>query len=167
IDLRTAGYGDTARSQFYEAAVEALRQLPGVRGAALTGMTPLSGTMYITGFRVPGAEDAAASGAALDLRRMMSGDFPVSISAGPEYFASIGTPVLQGRDFRSGDRAGDRPVAIVNATFAKQYWPGDSPVGRCIDIGDGDAATCHTVVGVVADAKYVQIEEEGRPAFFL
>jgi len=167
VDLKTAGYGDTASAQFHEAAVEALRQIPEVRGAALTSMTPLSGSMYIVGFHVPGAEDLSTSNPALNLRRMMSGDFPVSIAAGPGYFGTIGTPVLQGRDFQTGDRTGGQPVAIVNASFAKQYWPGSSPIGRCIDIGDAEKATCHTVVGVVADAKYVQIEEQGRPAFFL
>lgn len=167
IDLKTAGYGDTARAQFYEQAVEALRDAPAVRGAALTTMTPLSGSMYITGFRIPGFEDPATSDPALNLRRMMSGDFPVSITAGPGYFGAIGTPLLQGRDFQPSDRAGSQPVAIVNASFAKHYWPSRNPIGQCIDIGDSDSPKCYTVVGIAADARYVQIEEKNRPAFFL
>ena len=167
IDLKTAGYSDTASMQFYARAVEALRETPGVRGAALTTMTPLSGNMSITGFRIPGVDDPSTSDPALNLRQMMSGDYPVSVMAGSGYFAAIGTPVLQGRDFQPGDRRGAQPVAIVNESFAKRYWPSKSPIGACIDIGDSDSAKCSTVVGVVADAKYVQIEEVSRPAFFL
>ncbi len=167
IDLKTAGYSDTARAQFYERAAEALRATPGARGVTLTTMTPLSGSMYITGFRVPGVDDPSTNDPALNLRRMMSGDYPVSIMAGAGYFGAIGTPVLQGRDFLPSDRGKSQPVAIVSASFAKHYWPSKSPIGECIEIGDKDDARCYEVVGVAADAKYVQIEEDGRPAFFL
>lgn len=167
IDLRTAGYSDTASAEFYARAAEALQATAGVRGAALTTMTPLSGTMYITGFRVPGFDDPSTSDPALNLRRMMSGDFPLSVTAGTGYFGAIGTPVLQGRDFQSSDRKGSQPVAIVNESFAKHYWPSTSPIGKCIEVGDADSAKCNTVVGVVADAKYMQLEEDPRPVFFL
>jgi putative ABC transport system permease protein len=167
IDLRTAGYTDTATAQFYERAVDALRETPGIRGAAVTTMTPLSGSMSITGFSVPGVDDASTADPTLNLRRMMSGDYPISVTVGPEYFAATGTPVLQGRDFGAADRGGSSPVAIVNQSFASHYWPSESPVGKCIDIGTTDSAKCHTVVGVVANARYVLIEEADRQAFFL
>jgi predicted permease len=167
IDLKTAGYSDTARADFYDRAVDALRATPGLRGAALTMTTPLSGNMYITGFRVPGFDDPSTSDPALNLRRMMSGDYPISIAAGSGYFGAIGTPLLQGRDFQPGDREGSQPVAIVNESFAKHYWPSTSPIGKCIEIGDAGSAECKTVVGIVADAKYLQLEENPRPVFFL
>jgi predicted permease len=167
IDLKTAGYTDTARAEFYARAADALRETPGIRGAAITTMTPLSGNMYITGFRVPGFDDPSTSDPSLNIRKMMSGDYPLSVVVGSGYFGAVGTPVLQGRDFAPSDRGGGQPVAIVNQRFAKHYWPSGSPIGQCIDIGDAEDAKCHTVVGVVADARYVQIEEEGRPAFFL
>jgi Acidobacterial duplicated orphan permease len=167
IDLKTAGYSDTARAELYSRAVDALRETPGVRGAAITTMTPLSGSMYITGFRVPGFDDPATSDPSLNIRRMMSGDYPLSVSVGSGYFGAVGTPVLEGRDFAPSDRGRSQPVAIVNQRFAKHYWPSASPIGQCIDIGDANEAKCYTVVGVAADAKYVQVEEDGRPAFFV
>lgn len=167
IDLRTAGYSDTASAEFFARAAEALRETPGVRGAALTTMTPLSGTMYITGFRVPGFDDPSTTDPALNLRRMMSGDYPLSITAGTGYFSAVGTPLLQGREFQASDRDGSEPVAIVNESFAKHYWPSTSPIGKCIEIGDAGKARCSTVVGVVADAKYIMLEEDPRPVFFV
>jgi len=167
IDLKTAGYTDTAIAQFYDRAVDALRETPGIRGATVTTMVPLSGSMSITGFRVPGFDDPSTSDPALNLRRMMAGDYPISVTVGPQYFGTIGTPVLQGRDFELADRGGSRPVTIVNQSFARHYWPSESPIGKCIDIGMTDTARCYTVVGVVADARYVQIEENDRPAFFI
>jgi predicted permease len=167
IDLKTAGYSDTARAEFYDRAADALRATPGLRGAALTTTTPLSGNMYITGFRVPGFDDPSTSDPALNLRRMMSGDYPISIAAGAGYFGAIGTPLLQGRDFQPSDRKGSQPVAIVNESFAKHYWPSTSPIGKCIETGDADSAECNIVVGVAADAKYMQLEEDPRPVFFL
>lgn len=167
IDLKTAGYTDTTRAEFYDRAVDALRATPGIRGAAITITTPLSGNLYITAFRVPGSDDPSTNDPALNLRRMMSGDYPISIAAGSGYFGAIGTPLLQGRDFLPGDREGSQQVAIVNESFAKHYWPSADPIGKCIETGDGDSAECHTVVGVAADGKYMELEEDPRPVFFL
>ena len=167
LDLKTAGYNDTVATAFYDRAAQSLRELPGVRGVALAAMTPLSGYRYLIGFRVPGFDDPTTSDPALNLQSLMSGDAPVSIVAGAGYFGAIGTPVVQGRDFSDGDRADSDPVVIVNQGFARHYWPGANPIGKCIDLGSAEKPECHTVVGVVADAKYTQIEEKQSRAFFV
>lgn len=167
LDLKTAGFTDTAAAAFYERAVRELREVPGVRGAALTSITPLSGSRYLMGFWVPGFDDPSTRDPVLNLKLLMSGEATVSILAGPGYFRAIGTPVVQGRDFSDGDRAGSEPVIIVNQSFAHHYWPGTSPIGKCIDLGSKEKPECHTVVGVVADAKYSQIEEKQAKAFFV
>lgn len=166
IDLERAGYGDTAASAFYDRAVEALRGTSGVIGVTTTAVTPLSGAAYITGFRVPGFDDQSNEDPAMNLAALMSGEGPVSIRAGAGYFGAIGTPILQGRDFANGDRLGSEPVVIVNQSFARHYWPGSSPMGQCIDMGSKEKPDCHTVVGIAADARYAQLEEKHRPAFF-
>jgi predicted permease len=167
LDLKSAGYGDTATSMFYDRALQTLREIPGVRGVTVAAITPLSGYKSLTGFRVPGYDDLSTSDPTLHLRDLMSGNGPVSINAGAGYFAAMGTTVVQGRDFSPIDRSDSDPVAIVNQRFAHHYWPGTSPIGKCIDLGSNERPACHTVVGVVADAKYAQIEEKQLEAFFI
>ena len=69
----------------------------------------------------------------------------------PDYFQTLGQPLLAGRPFTRGDRGPDNPVVIVSKTMAQRYWPGDSPLGRRMSPDNGD--TWATIVGVVADAR--------------
>jgi predicted permease len=165
IDLEKAGYGDTAAAELYSRAVHTLRSVPGVRGVALSGMTPLSGGSYLIGFRIPGLEDPGPNDLSPDPGKLMSGESPITTVVGDGYFSAIGTPILMGRDFAESDRGGSERVAIVNQSFARHYWPGRSAIGQCIDMGPKGRPDCHTVVGIVADAKYVQLEEQPRPAY--
>ncbi len=74
---------------------------------------------------------------------------------GPDYFATMSIPLLSGREFNSGDTLAAKKVAIINATFARLYFAGRSPVGSHFAFGSGD--TVHPdieIVGVVRDAKY-------------
>jgi len=167
LDLRTAGYGDTAAAQFYDRAVPALRSIPGVRGVALSGMTPMSGGSFLRGFHVPGYDDKPATDRSPNPGRLMSGESPITILAGEGYFGAIGTSIVTGRDFMGSDRHGSEPVVIVNQSFARRYWPGSSAIGQCLDLGAPSSPQCHTVVGIAADAKYVQLEEDPRPAYFI
>ncbi|HEX5419457.1 MAG TPA: FtsX-like permease family protein [Gammaproteobacteria bacterium] len=92
-------------------------------------------------------------------------------AVGPRYFATVGTPILAGRDFGEQDREGSTPVAIVSRTFAERDWPGKSALGRCIDVvvdmRKMDNVKCYRVIGVAADAKYVRLDEHTRAALFL
>jgi predicted permease len=80
----------------------------------------------------------------------------------PRYFASMGIPLLRGRDFGSEDRAGGRPVAIVNETLARRFFDGDA-VGRTIWISGAEAE----IVGVARDGKYRSIGEPAEPFLYL
>jgi hypothetical protein len=53
----------------------------------------------------------------------------------PHYLATLGVPLLMGRDFGASDVANSEPVAIVNETFVKRFWKNDQPLGRTIRIG--------------------------------
>jgi putative ABC transport system permease protein len=70
--------------------------------------------------------------------------------ATPGYFGTLGQPLLAGRVFAASDTAEAAPVAIVNQSAARQYWPNEDPVGTRIDSGNGSFIT---VVGVVADVR--------------
>ncbi len=74
-------------------------------------------------------------------------------------------PLLEGREFSSGDRAGERPVAIVSKSTAARHWGADSPIGRRLS-GDG-GETWAEVVGVVGDARRYRLEEAPRDVIYV
>jgi putative ABC transport system permease protein len=87
--------------------------------------------------------------------------------ASPDFFAAMGTPLLQGRFFSLADRPGAPRVAIVNETLARRSWPNQDPVGRRFKLGPPDsAAPWFTVVGVVADMRRQGLEREAVPQMF-
>jgi predicted permease len=166
VDLQSAGYEDEAAARFFGRALAGLRRVPGVRDATTVLDPPLSGRLFVRPYSVPGSASSAEPPPTP--LQIMNGAGAIAVPAGPHYFATLGTPVLEGRDFDEQDRQGGTGVTIVNRTFAEREWPGRSALGRCIDVGAREDAKCHTVVGVVADAKYVWISEpRQRAVFFL
>jgi predicted permease len=87
--------------------------------------------------------------------------------ATPGYFDALRIPVLQGRNLSDSDRAGQPKVALVNETAARTYWPGESPIGKRIAVGQGGFQDGAEVVGVVADVRYDTLETEAGPHVFL
>jgi predicted permease len=83
---------------------------------------------------------------------------------GPGHFKTLKIPLLSGRDFSYTDAAGGPNAAIVNDTMARQFWPGQDPIGQRLRPLDANAAPADAivVVGVVRDSKYVTIGEEPR-----
>jgi predicted permease len=78
----------------------------------------------------------------------------------PEYFAAIGTPLLKGRTFSTGDVAGAPGVAIVDQSFANHFWPGEDALGkRFRHGGDTTAGRWVTVVGIVPNIKHAALDE--------
>jgi hypothetical protein len=83
---------------------------------------------------------------------------------GPDYFATVGVRVLQGREFRPADRTGTPGVAVVNETLARRFWPGQDPVGKRLSYAaDADIQ----VVGLVKDHRARTPAEQPRPAIYL
>jgi putative ABC transport system permease protein len=80
----------------------------------------------------------------------------------PDYFATLGVPVLRGRNFTRGDSASAPHVAIVNEAFTRNYWEGSDPVGRHFRVRTPDGAD-YEVVGVVADYKVQTVGEKPTP----
>jgi predicted permease len=70
----------------------------------------------------------------------------------PGYFETVGTRIVAGRSFRPDDREGSARVAIVNETMARMYWPGQSALGKCMQIG-ADNPPCSTVVGIAQNTR--------------
>src|SRR5207244_1406046 len=81
----------------------------------------------------------------------------------PRFFETLKMPLLQGRDFNEGDRAGAPRVTIVNETLAKQMWPAGSPLGRTLIVNGAP----HQVVGVFKDARLRNALEGPLPFLYV
>jgi predicted permease len=82
---------------------------------------------------------------------------------GPDYFATLETPLLSGREFRDSDNASNPKVAIVNATFVRRFLPGRNPLGLHLRTGPGNAKPDVEIVGVVKDSKHSDPRDPIRP----
>jgi len=121
---------------------ERLRALPGVRAVSAGTWAPLALTGSGATVRVL-PPDAEASNTV--------GSVPVqSVSVEPGYFATLGIPLLRGRDFAARDDGAGTRVAIVSEAMAKRYWPGEDPVGKIFRAGNGELAP-REIVGVARD----------------
>jgi len=157
LPLSPRVYGDNVvRSAAVERIVQRVAALPGVARAAITTMVPMGGagaTIHFNRAAFPpkGPEDYR-----------MAGYRAVS----PDYLATLGVPLKQGRLIESRDRDGAPPVVVINESMARQYFPGLDPIGQRMQIGtepDPDFYTME-VVGVVGDVK--QSFEAGAKAEF-
>jgi len=151
VSLTEAAYpSDAQRDQFVASALERLRTRPGVRGAAMADVLPLGGGSSWD-FWVEGRErNSSNAWASLELRRVSHG-----------YFGTLGVMLLRGRTFSTADRHGSESVAIINETLARQFFPGEDPVGARVGTGDG-IANPHRVIGVVRDERVFGLT--GKPA---
>ena len=82
--------------------------------------------------------------------------------AAPNYFATLGLPLLRGRAFTAEDRRGSPQVVIISSSVAKHFWPGVDPVGKRLSIPPDE----YTVVGVVPDARYREVQTARPSAYF-
>jgi putative ABC transport system permease protein len=139
------GSGVTAGSGPLAELASRLAHVPGVEKVALTSMLPmyeidLSKLFYANGDSLPPWTDGA----------------PTVSGVSPEFFATTGLHLLRGRLLTPSDlRAGN--VAVVNQTLARSSWPNDEPLGQCLRLGK--SGPCATIVGIVEDARRVQLIE--------
>jgi predicted permease len=140
------------RGQFYERVLPAVRALPGVEAAAYISGLPMVMTGGIGGIAIPGRE-TPRDGSWNASRRF----------ATPQYFRTLGIPILRGRDIDDGD-TGDRPyVAVVSESFARKHWPNEDPIGKVFE----HRAALRTIVGMVGDVKVRGLERTNEPQIYL
>ena len=144
------------RQQFVTRLLDDLRARPGVDMAAFGSCAPVSGGCSRTLAIRP--EREVPPGAA-----PIVGVLPAS----PEYFQTLGIPLIKGRTFTDRDRDGQPRVVVINETAARRLWPGEEPIGKRIrltEVYDGNGAE---VVGIVADVRYSPVESEITPDVYL
>jgi putative ABC transport system permease protein len=143
-----------AQWNFHRQVVERIREVPGVKSASLVRGLPFSGNGGGVGIILPDREIPP------------KGKEPVVRfnTAVPNYFETIGIPLIKGRVFDERDQLNTQRVFLINQTMARRFWPDQDPVGKQIKIAD-DGAT-GTVIGVVGDAKHYWLEEEAQPQMY-
>jgi predicted permease len=137
---------------FYRELISRLRRLPGVESVTIMEERLGSGWSDNGAMTVDGKLPQATNGTSNTVR---------SNVAGPEFFRTLGIPMVLGRDFADSDTAASAPAGIINEQFAKRFFPNQNPLGH--HIGTDDAKFQMTVVGVAKDHKYRSIEEEPIP----
>lgn len=144
-NLAAAHLNDTAATNAIETIIDGVSALPGVRVASAATYVPLSvggrpiSDLKVEGFSPEPNQDMTA----------------IRVQTGPGLVALLGTRLVVGSDFDKRDRRGTLPVAVVNETFARRFYPRTTAIGHRIDAGHGWA----TIVGVIADGKYGSITE--------
>jgi predicted permease len=162
LDPSLNGYSVERMKVFYPQLSDALASIPGVQSVGLSSMRILEdnewdSSMTVEGFNPPTPDDHPE---------------PYMNSIGPNYFATMGIPVVAGRDFRSTDNReinhrpddpfGWNPATVmVNETFVKKYFAGRNPIGLHVGFGsDPGTPTDMEVIGVVKDTKYTNLRDE-------
>jgi putative ABC transport system permease protein len=140
------------QTAFFKQVIERTKTLPGVKEASAASYLPFTGLAAATGFTIEGQpEPAPGQRPGVDVRVI-----------DPNYFRTMGIPLLQGRTFT--EREGSEPsnVVIINETMAQQYWPGQDPLGKRVLIQMTDPLVPTEIVGVVGDAKHDGLDREVR-----
>jgi putative ABC transport system permease protein len=150
-------YKDT-RVQFYRDYFAKLRAVPGVQSAAGAMILPMTDDNADISFENP--EHPVPQG------QLPSAD--ISLVTG-EYFRTMQTPVLKGREFSDADTVDAPQVMIVNQAFAEKFFPGEEPLGKKLKPGAGDKGPpkMREIVGVVGNMHHSMMQREDRPAYYL
>lgn len=152
--LAPMGYSDRAGVWFDHQLLTKLQALPGVESATLADFSPLSFTIHTDGVRPEGYVPQPHESMEVD-RGIV----------GPDYLATLRTPLLIGRDFTDEDRGGFQQVIIVNQAFVDRYWrvPDSEAMGKQIQV----RGTWRTVVGITANAKYRRLVYDPTPLILI
>jgi predicted permease len=142
-------YKEAEGRALYQRLLERVRALPGVRTAALAETLPLGLNIHISSVDIEGQSKPKDERPEVD-----------RTGAAPGYFATLGIPIVRGREFGEQDAPGTQRALIVNETAARRFWPGQDPIGRRLRFNDEEP--WGTVVGVARDGKYRTLGEEPR-----
>jgi predicted permease len=152
FDTDMVRYSTERGRQFWSDALARVRALPGVTHATLAAP------------RVPFEINFQTNEYGIDDRHYASGqrgEILDSVSVAPDYFATLGVPILRGRDLTARDREGSPLVAVVSDAMARKFWPGGQAVGKTFSVMGTNRR--YEVVGVSADYKVRSVAESPTP----
>src|SRR6266481_1706908 len=153
VSLISSGYDAPQAKILQEEHIDRVRALPGVESAAFARVTPLGyGTYSSTPIAVDGYQPPLEEEPTVEYNQVS-----------PAYFATLGIPLLSGREFTRADDENAPLVAIINQTMKARYWGDQDPIGRRLQMKDKWAR----VIGVAADSKYESMREAPKPFFYV
>jgi predicted permease len=154
FDLGALHYEEGRGQQFYRAAIEKVKNSPGVASVSIASNPLIGGGFARTVF--PEGQDEASGN---------RGTLTVVDDVTPDHFETLRIPVTRGRSFNDGDRMETAAVAIVSEAMAKLHWPNEDAIGKRFHfIGD---TTLREIVGVTANSVINEVGEEPQPIVFL
>jgi macrolide transport system ATP-binding/permease protein len=153
VDLVSTGYNEQRAKVFDDELIDRVRVLPGVTSAAFARRTPLgNGTYSSTPIGVDGYEPPPGEQPEVEYNEV-----------GPDYFATVGIPLVTGREFTREDDEKAALVCVVNETMVAQYWRGQNPLGKRLQV----KGKWMRVVGVAKDSKYENVRELPKSFFYV
>lgn len=161
FNAKTSGMKPEQLDTFYQQLNQTISQIGGVKRVAWSLWAPMDDNNFSEDVYIDG-EPAPPAGSSVNLASW--------VRVSPDYFATIGTRVLQGRSFTQSDNRNAAPVAIVDEAFVKRFLHGKDPIGAHFGDWDQSTSSIFTIVGVVEDAQYWppnDPQESGHPMYFL
>jgi predicted permease len=158
VNAQRLGLEPSERGALFDRIRTAANNTPGVGSSAISAITPVSGSMWNGLFDFPGGPELPESDRIVNIN-LVSADF----------FKTLGTRLIAGRDFTDGDRPGSPSVAIVNESFARKYFGGQSSIGRSIrqPAFGPRPATIYEIVGYVEDSVYISLRDPMSPTVYI
>ena len=151
-ELSPAGYTRATGVAFNRQVLDRLSALPGVESVTLADFSPLSFSIHSDYLQIEGYVPQPHEW--MEISRAI---------VGPNYFRTLRTSVISGREFTEADTVDSQLVAVVNQAFVDRYWPGESAIGKQVtDLGDR-----FTIVGVARSAKYRLLTSPTEPVIYL
>ena len=153
VNLLASGYDPQRARIFQDALIERMQLLGGVESASYSRIRPFSYQPYSSAsITVDGYQPGPNEQPTADYNEV-----------GPGYCATVGIPLVSGREFTEADKESTPLVAVVNKTMAERYWPGGDPIGKRLKVND----RWMQVVGIATDSKYRAFLEMPKPFFFV
>ena len=160
VALPDSGYGKPPQAaEFYRKLLARVATLPGVKSSAIAWWFPLSGSEIGFNFDI---EERPAP-------KAQQPNAQVNVVS-PDYFKTLRTPILRGRDFTERDDAKAPKVVIVSESFAKEFFPNENPIGKRIrpngSVDPGDPPV-REIVGVVQDIHLISLRDAPKPQIYM
>jgi predicted permease len=147
VDVQMGGYDEHRRVPLFERLLERVRTVPGVSAASYSKSGLFLGSRSSGDIEIEGYTPTADGGA-----------WSVWDHIGPDYFSTLGVPLLRGREITERDQSRNR-VSIINEAFAKRYFAGRNPIGMRVNK--------YEIVGVARDSRTRNVREEIEPRFYV
>ena len=159
ITLGQKTHGDAARrAAFFDELESRLRHIPGVADLAVSSSLPPAGNpagaMLYAAIDVQGRPQYTSGTGGSVVYRLVT----------PRYFATLGIPVLRGRDFEEADKGPDRNPIVLSDALARRMFPGEDPIGK--QVKPGRVGPWRTVIGVAGNVKNNGLAQPGDPEYY-